>query len=104
MASSSGRSWATSCRLPPVSVTVSGRQQRSHPLPQVVRNKISTRLDALPTKIVGRDQSGGRGVRGRGVRPGGAYRGGACGGRFRGHGAGPSAAQGLPLRVPDGPA
>ncbi|WP_167467466.1 hypothetical protein [Streptomyces rishiriensis] len=30
----------------------SGRQQRSHPLPQVVRNKISTHSDTLPTKIV----------------------------------------------------
>ncbi|MFC8957967.1 hypothetical protein ACFT8P_35905 [Streptomyces sp. NPDC057101] len=28
------------------------RQQRSHPLPQVVRNKISTHPDTLPTKIV----------------------------------------------------
>jgi hypothetical protein len=29
-----------------------GRQQRGHPLPQVVRNKISTHPDTLPTKIV----------------------------------------------------
>ncbi|CAM5672473.1 hypothetical protein SGRIM128S_09215 [Streptomyces griseomycini] len=29
----------------------SGRQQRGHPLPQVVRNKISTHPDTLPTKI-----------------------------------------------------
>lgn len=28
-----------------------GWQQRSHPLPQVVRDKISTHPDTLPTKI-----------------------------------------------------
>ncbi|MFF6771993.1 hypothetical protein ACFY8W_00300 [Streptomyces sp. NPDC012637] len=27
-------------------------QQRGHPLPQVVRNKISTHPDTVPTKIV----------------------------------------------------
>ena len=32
----------------------SGRQQRSHPLPQVVRNKISTHPDTLPTKLATR--------------------------------------------------
>lgn len=31
----------------------SGRQQRSRPLPQVVRNKISTHPDTLPIKIAG---------------------------------------------------
>ncbi|ARZ71916.1 hypothetical protein SMD11_6340 [Streptomyces albireticuli] len=31
-----------------------GWQQRSHPLPQVVRNKISTHPDTLSTKIVKR--------------------------------------------------
>lgn len=31
----------------------SRRQRRNHPLPQVVRNKISTHPDTLPTKIVG---------------------------------------------------
>lgn len=29
----------------------SGWQERSHPLPQVIRNKISTHPDTLPTKI-----------------------------------------------------
>jgi hypothetical protein len=29
-----------------------GRQQRGHPLPQLVRNKLSTHPDTLPTKIV----------------------------------------------------
>ncbi len=38
----------------PVASFGSGRQQRSHPLPQVVRNKISTHSDTLPTKIVQR--------------------------------------------------
>jgi hypothetical protein len=32
----------------------SGWQQRSHPLPQVVRNKIGTHPDTLPTKIAER--------------------------------------------------
>lgn len=36
----------------PVASFGSGRQQRGHPLPQVVRNKISTHPDAFPTKIV----------------------------------------------------
>jgi hypothetical protein len=30
----------------------SGRQQRSHPLPQAIRNKIDMHSDSLPTKIV----------------------------------------------------
>ena len=36
----------------PVASFGSWRQQRSHPLPQAVRNKISTHSDTLPTKIV----------------------------------------------------
>lgn len=31
----------------------SGRQERSHALPQIIRNKISTHPDTLPTKITG---------------------------------------------------
>lgn len=36
----------------PVASFGSGWRQRGHPFPQVVRNKISTDPDALPTKIV----------------------------------------------------
>jgi hypothetical protein len=36
----------------PVASFGSGWQQRGHPLPQVVRDKISTHPDTLPTKIV----------------------------------------------------
>ncbi len=35
----------------------SGRQERSHALPQVIRNKISTHPDTLPTKIARRKTS-----------------------------------------------
>lgn len=36
----------------PAALVGSGRQQRGHPRPQIVRNKISTHPDTLPTKIV----------------------------------------------------
>lgn len=36
----------------PVTSFGSGWQERGHPFPQVVRNKISTHPDTLPTKIV----------------------------------------------------
>lgn len=36
----------------PAALVGSGRQQRGHPLPQIVRKKISTHPDTLPTKIV----------------------------------------------------
>lgn len=38
----------------PVASFGSGWQQRGHPLPQIVRNKISMHPDTLPTKIVER--------------------------------------------------
>jgi hypothetical protein len=36
----------------------SGWQQRRHPLPQIIRNKISTHSDTLPIKIVERKACG----------------------------------------------